>query len=112
MSQRFRQVPSLSLSVLRLTAWAIFVLGLSVAPGHLNHVPAKYMGEAAGLALDLSLDTEPEELDGDGAVAPWFAANEFSPTALTPLLKTREETGSRLTCVRAPLPARGPPGQV
>lgn len=111
MSLRLRKVPALPLDVLRLGSWAIFVLALSIAPVHLTHVPAKYMGEAAGLVLDLSLDTEPEELHGDGAAAPWFDPDYFpSPALIWP--PSTQETAVRGPCGCAPLPARGPPGQV
>ena len=109
MSPHLRRIPVLSLHALRLATWALLVLGLSIAPLHLTHVPAKYVGEAVGLAPDLTLDAEPEELDGDGADGPWFAPHNAFPQALLSAPCSQDETGRQSSCAHAPLPARGPP---
>lgn len=107
-SQQSCQATCPPLGVFRLAVLALLLLGLAIAPVDTTHGLAKYLGEAAELALDASPDVELEEVDGDGCGL-WHTPERFAASTASPLGPCRARATSPVSCVRAPLPARGPP---
>lgn len=110
-NEHITRAASLSLGMLRLAVWTLFVLGLATAPVDATHATAKSLGDAVEFALDTSVDSESEELDGDGNGL-WLASGAWSALARLPLRPRRADSAFPRSCVRPTPPARGPPEAV
>ncbi len=102
------QASCLPLSMLRLAVLGLLLFGLAIAPVDTTHGVAKYLGEAAELALDACPDIELEEVDGDGPEI-WQTPGSLVTFTTNPLRPCDARGTSLISRFGAPLPARGPP---